>query len=115
MNTATYLLKLQPNQDLTDGIEAYLRAAGIKAVLIVDAVGSLVNAVLEKDGIQTHVTGPGLEVAGLSGTVLIEGTSSLYGYVCHTDMTVSEGFLVQGRNAVGVTFEIILQELDCSA
>ena len=103
------LLKLQPNQDITEALEAAVRQAGLGSARIVAAVGSLVEGVLLRGGAVEIVTGPAIEVAALSGEVIAAGGSQLHGYLCREDTAVVEGPLVRGRNAVGVTFELLLE------
>lgn len=110
MTGRTILLKLQPNQDVTEALEAAVRAAGMSSARICGAVGSLVEAVIEQHGKQTKVSGPGLEVAGLSGIVSACGDTVLEGYVCRPDTGLEHGRFLRGMNAVGVTFELVLEE-----
>lgn len=104
------ILKLQPNQDITEALEAAVRDADMAGARIRGAVGSLVEAVLERDGKLVKISGPGLEVAGLSGEIAVAGGSTLTGYVCRPDTRAENGSFVRGMNAVGVTFEIVLEE-----
>lgn len=110
MTRRRILVKLQPNQDVTEALEAAVRAAGLPAAKICGAVGSLVEAVIEQDGVRTKVSGPGLEVAGLSGVIAASGDSQLAGFVCRPNTGVERGIFVRGMNAVGVTFELLLEE-----
>lgn len=103
------LLKLQPNQDLTEGLEAAVAEAGFAKARIVSAVGSLVEGVLETGAEPAVVDGPGLEVAALSGDVFADGRTTLHAYICQQNTQVVAGQLVRGRNAVGVTFEVLLE------
>ena len=103
------LLKLQPNQDVTEALEAAVRRAGMHRARIVAAVGSLVEGVLLRDDGVEVVAGPGIEVAALTGEVIAAGGSRLHGYLCREDTGVVEGMLARGRNAVGVTFELLLE------
>lgn len=106
------LLKLQPNQDITEGLEAAVADLGITRARIVVAVGSLVEGVLYRNGTMETVTGPAVEVAALTGRIDTKGTSMLHGYLCRQDTNVVEGHLVRGRNAVGVTFELLVEACD---
>lgn len=104
-----FLLKLQPNQDVTEALENAVRVRGMAQARIVAAVGSLVEGTLWRDGIIHRVPGPGIEVAALSGDVFSAGGSRLHGYLCREDTVIVEGLLQPGLNAVGVTFEVLLQ------
>jgi predicted DNA-binding protein with PD1-like motif len=105
------LLKLQPNQDVTEALERAIRDAGMTTARICGAVGSLVEAIIEQDGVQTKISGPGVEVAGLSGRIDTRGRSHLEGFVCRPNTGLEYGRFVRGMNAVGVTFELALEEI----
>ena len=122
MREQTRLIKLQPNQDVTEALETVCKALGGRTLEIIAAVGSLNEAVLVDElGRQTRVTGPGLEVAGLSGTVHSAGAAAsdtapgtapgtlppLHATICGSDCTAAAGYLVRGENAICVTFEIV--------
>lgn len=106
------LLKLQPNQDVTEGLEAAIAAFGMRRARIVAAVGSLVEGVIRRGEEVEIVAGPGIEVAALSGEVHAGGGSRLYGFMICRNTDVIEGELVRGRNAVGITFELLLEASD---
>lgn len=106
------LVKLQPNQDVTHGLEAAIAAAGVSRARIVAAVGSLVEGVLHRDGGVEIVPGPAIEVAALTGELDAAGGSRLHAYLCQQDAQVMSGELVRGRNAVAVTFELLLEVCD---
>ena len=106
------LLKLQPNQDVTEGLEAAARDAGMARARICGAVGSLVEAVVLRGDAHVHMPGPGLEIGGLSGIVDAGGGSSLSGFICGTDTRTQYGRFARGRNAVGITFEVVLEGLE---
>ena len=104
------LVKLQPNQDVTEALEAVVADAGMSRGRIVAAVGRLVEGVIRcGDGVAI-VAGPGLEIAALSGDIIPGGGTRLHGFVCQQDTSVIEGELVRGRNAVGVTFELLIED-----
>jgi predicted DNA-binding protein with PD1-like motif len=105
------LLKLQPNQDVTEALESVIRDAGMVAARICGAVGSLVEAIIEQDGALTKISGPGLEVAGLAGQIKADGSSVLSGFVCRPETGLEYGRFVRGMNAVGVTFELAVEEI----
>lgn len=104
------LLKLQPNQDVTHGLERAVRDAGMARARVVGAVGSLVEGVLVRGAGVERIAGPAIEVASLTGRVLAGGGSRLHGYLCCSDTSVAVGILAPGRNAVAVTFELLLEE-----
>jgi uncharacterized protein len=105
----TVLVKLQPNQDVTQALETAVRDVGMTSARIRGAVGSLVEAVIEQNGVLTKITGPGLEVAGLSGVINPCGSSRLCGYICRPDTSTEFGVFVRGMNAVGITFELVIE------
>ena len=108
------LLKLQPNQDVIEGLEAAIAAIGMRRARIVAAVGSLVEGVIGRAGEDEIeiVEGPGIEIAALTGNVHVDGTSRLHGFMIRQNTDVVAGELVRGRNAVGVTFELLLEASD---
>lgn len=106
------LLKLQPNQDVTEGLEAAIASVGVRQARIMAAVGSLVEGVIHRGTDVEIVEGPAIEVAALSGEVHVDGTSRLHGFMICQNTDVMEGELVRGRNAVGVTFELLLEARD---
>lgn len=106
------LMKLQPNQDVTEGLEAAIAAIGMRRARIVAAVGSLVEGVIGRAGEIEIVEGPGIEIAALTGDVHVDGTSRLHGFMIRQNTDVVAGELVRGRNAVGVTFELLLEASD---
>jgi len=105
------IVKLQPNQDVTEALERAIYDAGMTAATVCGAVGSLVEAIIERDGVLAKISGPGLEVAGLAGRIEADGNSLLSGFVCRPDTGLEFGVLVRGMNAVGVTFELALEEI----
>jgi predicted DNA-binding protein with PD1-like motif len=87
-----------------------VRDAGMTCATIVGAVGSVVEGVLQHVESIERVSGPGIEVASLSGLVFAAGGSRLHGYFCCSDTSVAAGILAPGLNAVAVTFELLLTE-----
>ena len=113
------LIKLQPNQDLYSGLETACHNAGIRAALILSGVGSLNDAWFrsmgdERESALQCVTGPGLELAGVTGEVNVEengaGASTMTGWITRPDGSVSGGVLVRDRNIVCITFEFTIME-----
>jgi len=102
------LVKLQPNQDVTQALEQAARDCGFASARILGAVGSVVEAVLDRDGEEVRIAGPGQEIAALSGEIRPAGGSRLSGYVCCMDASVFGGTFAYGRNAVGITFEVLM-------
>lgn len=109
MKSTFLLVKLQPNQDVTQALEGIAREYGFKTARILASVGSLVESVIDRDDERVRISGPGQEIAGLSGKIDPAGGSKLSGYVCCMDSTVVPGVFVHGLNAVGVTFEVLLE------
>lgn len=108
----TFLLKLQPNQDVVEALERAVADVGLRRARIVAAVGSLVEGVIRRSGGVELVPGPAIEVAALTGDICVEGKSRLHGYMIRQDTEVVAGELVRGCNAVGVTFELLLTGID---
>ena len=63
------ILRLRPNQDLTEGVEAACRDLGLAWAVIRAGIGSLNDAHFDSGGRQVGVTGPGLEILTLSGEI----------------------------------------------
>jgi predicted DNA-binding protein with PD1-like motif len=108
MTDSVLLVKLQPNQDITEALETVVRDHGFRTARILGSVGSFVEAVVHRDGEYVRVAPLGQEIAGLSGDIDAAGGSRLSGYVCRADTSVVPGFFARGLNAVGVTFELLL-------
>lgn len=111
MSGKAVLVKLAPNQDVTLALEAAARQAGFAGAVIRTAVGSLVEGVFVEMGSTISVPGPGIEVAALQGEIDPHGRRSrLHAHLCLADAQVASGQLARGLNAVGVTFEVLLEE-----
>lgn len=110
MSTPAILLKLQPNQDITMALEEAVAIAGLRRASILAAVGSLTRGVIIRSNGFEIVEGPAIEVAALTGTVAVDGSSQLYGYLCCDDASVVDGPLARGLNGIAVTFEILLHD-----
>ena len=107
-------LRLRPNQDLVEGIEAFCREAQLQRAVLRGAVGSLNDAVLETAGRQQVVKGPGLEIFIVGGEVAPDRSGQprarLNGAVCDSEGRVTGGRFVAGRNIICITAELLLQE-----
>ena len=107
-------LRLRPNEDLVEAIEAFCREAKLQRAVLRSAVGSLNDAVLEIAGRQQEVKGPGLEIFIASGEVAADPSgrprARLSGAVCDSEGRVTGGRFVSGRNFVCITAELLLQE-----
>lgn len=112
------LIRLRPNQDLVEGVEAACAEHGIAHAVVRSAVGSLVDATLGygEGGEASLVTveGPGVEILTLSGEVYpdAEGRprAGLRGTISEPDARVYGGAFVRGGNAICITLELVLQE-----
>ncbi len=108
------VLRLRPNQDLTEALEAACTEIGIERAVVRSAIGSLNDANFEAGGQRLVVAGPGLEILTLTGELRpdAEGRSraSLSGAVCDSEGRVKGGRFVPGRNAICITVEMVLQE-----
>lgn len=111
-------LRLRPNEDLSQAIEAACAEHGIANALVRSCVGSLTDAVLahQTDGTEreTVVKGPGLEIALLNGEIRPgkdgQPHVDLRGLVCDREGRASAGRFVHGKNPICITIELVLQE-----
>jgi predicted DNA-binding protein with PD1-like motif len=112
------LIRLKPNEDLVEGLEAACAEAGITAAVVRSAVGSLVDAVLgygsgESAGV-TSVEGPGIEILTLTGELLPgpdgKPRALLSGSVSDPEARVYGGTFLRGANPICITLELVLQE-----
>lgn len=114
-------LRLRPNEDLSQAIEAACAEHGITHALVRSCVGSLTDAVLvhqtggtEGTERETLVQGPGLEIALLNGEIRPgkdgRPRADLRGLVCDQDGRAIAGRFLHGRNPICITIELVLQE-----
>jgi uncharacterized protein len=111
----TFFVRLRPNIDLVEGVEAACREAGIANAVLRGALGSVNHAVLESaSGRRQVVDQPGLEILVLKGAVSTgpDGTlaAELAGAVADEAGTVHAGRFRRGENLVCVTAEICVEE-----
>ena len=108
------VLRLRPNQDLTEALEAACAETGIERAVVRAAIGSLNDAHFEAGEKHLVVAGPGLEILTLTGEVRpdAEGRprASLSGSVCDSEGRVKGGRFLPGQNAICITVEMVLQE-----
>lgn len=107
--------RIAPNEDLVQSVEKLCLAQGFRNAFVRGALGSLVDACLEKaDGSCLVVRGPAAEVVSLAGEVRAQPDGSLKaaltGVVADTDGHVYGGPFVAGANPVCVTMEVTLEE-----
>ncbi len=112
------LIRLKPNQDLVEGVEAACAEAGLAYAMVRSAVGSLVDGVLgygagDSRGLVT-VAGPGIEILTLGGEVRPDGDgrprAHLAGTISDSDARVYGGTFLRGQNTICITLELVLQE-----
>ncbi|MGP1254419.1 MAG: PCC domain-containing protein [Kiloniellales bacterium] len=112
------VVRLKPNQDLVEGIEAAAAEAGIACGVVRAAVGSLVDAALgygeaENTSIVT-VEGPGIEILTLAGELRPDengrARALLQGTISDADAKVYGGTFLRGANPICITLELVLQE-----
>jgi uncharacterized protein len=104
-------LRIEPGEDLRNGLEAFVRGRGIGAAFVSTGIGSLSVAVLRMAGAKESIQldGP-LEILSLAGTAGPEGA--------HLHMAVSDSRgLVRGGHVcrgcrIRTTAEIVLGEID---
>lgn len=110
------VVRLRPNQDLVEGVEAACREHGLGNAVVRSAVGSLVDAALGFGaGAQRRdVPGPGIEILTLAGEVRPHpaGTprAELCGTVSDPAGQVHGGIFLRGQNPICITLELVLQE-----
>ncbi len=108
-------LRLRPNQDLVEAVEAACREYGIEQGLIRCALGSLTDASFDYgEGGHSFVEGPGLEIVSMAGD-LRRGPDglprvALSGSVADRDGRVFGGLFRRGENPICITVELVLQE-----
>ncbi|WP_398494575.1 PPC domain-containing DNA-binding protein [Variovorax sp.] len=107
--------RIGPNEDLMQGVEKLCVAQGFRHAFVRGALGSLIDACLERpDGACQVIRGPAIEVVSLAGEVRRQPDgslrSALTGVVADTEGRVYGGPFVAGANTVCVTFEITLEE-----
>ena len=110
------LIRLKPNQDLVEGVEAACVEAGLAHGMVRSAVGSLVDGVLGYGDSRGKVTveGPGIEILTLGGEVRPDETGRLQAHLTGTisdaDAQVYGGTFLRGQNTICITLELVLQE-----
>ncbi|MDQ0586435.1 PPC domain-containing DNA-binding protein [Variovorax paradoxus] len=107
--------RIAPNEDLVSSIEKLCLAEGFGNAFVRGALGSLVDACLERaDGSCQVIRGPAAEIVSLAGEVRSQPDGSLRaaltGVVADTQGHLYGGPFVAGANAVCVTFEVTLEE-----
>lgn len=107
--------RIAPNEDLIQSVEKLCLAEGFRNAFVRGALGSLVDACLQRlDGSCQVVRGPAVEIVSLAGEVRSQPDGSLQaalsGVVSDTDGKVYGGPFVAGANPVCVTFEVTLEE-----
>jgi predicted DNA-binding protein with PD1-like motif len=107
--------RIAPNEDLVSSVEKLCLAEGFGHAFVRGALGSLVDACLERaDGSCQMIRGPAAEIVSLAGEVRSQPDGSLRaaltGVVADTHGHLYGGPFVAGANAVCVTFEVTLEE-----
>jgi predicted DNA-binding protein with PD1-like motif len=104
------VIRLKPNQDLVEGVEAAAAAEGIRDAVVRTAVGSLVDAALGFGADKrVEVAGPGVEILTLGGR-LVGGAADLRGTISDSSARVYGGRFLKGGNPICITLELVLQE-----
>lgn len=115
---AVLLVRLRPNQDLTEGVERACAQAGWRHAVVRSAVGSLNDPVLEigapEETRRMEVAGTGVEILTLQGEVR-PGSSgapraTLQGTVADTKAKVHGGRFRRGECGICITLELVLQQ-----
>lgn len=107
--------RIGPNEDLVQGLEKLCLAEGFENAFVRGALGSLVDACLDRaDGQYLSVRGPAVEIVSLAGEVRStpdgEIVAALSGVVADPQGQVYGGRFVAGCNTVCMTFEVMLEE-----
>ena len=111
-------IRLKPNQDLVEGVEAVAKEAGFHHAVVRSAVGSLIDAALaygdRSSPSLTTVEGPGIEILTLAGELRPgpdgRPRARLSGTVADPDAKVYGGHFLRGANPICITLEMVLQE-----
>lgn len=108
------LVRLRPNQDLSEGVEAACAENGMERAVVRSAIGSLNDASFDAGGRGVLVEGPGLEILTMTGEVApgADGRprAALSGTVCDSEGQVRGGRFRRGENSICITLELVLQE-----
>ncbi len=107
--------RIAPNEDLVKAVEKLCLVAEFKNAFVRGALGSLIDASLEKgDGQTIQVSGPAVEIVSLAGEVrsLDDGSvkAELTGVIADPEGNVSGGFFIAGANPICMTLEVTLEE-----
>ncbi|MDX1710288.1 MAG: PPC domain-containing DNA-binding protein [Rhodovibrionaceae bacterium] len=113
-----FAIRLKPNEDLVEGVEAAAAELGVDHAVVRSAVGSLVDAALgygQGDSrAVTMIEGPGVEILTLAGELRPgrDGAprANLRGTVSDSDAKVYGGLFLRGANPICITLELVLQE-----
>lgn len=108
------VVRIRPNEDLVEAVEAACREHRLYHAVVRSAVGSLVDAALEAGGHRLEIAGPGIEILTLSGEVRSERPgeprADLRGTIADGQARVYGGRFARGANPVCITIEMVLQE-----
>jgi predicted DNA-binding protein with PD1-like motif len=108
--TRTFPLRLRPGQDLRECLERLARVRGVRAGIVLSAVGSLEDPNIRFAGAERAVTlGGCFEIVSLAGTVCREGAH------LHIAVADADGRVLGGHVAFGcriyTTAELVISEL----
>ena len=108
------VVRIRPNEDLVEAVEAACREHRLSHAIVRSAVGSLVDAALEAGDRTLEIAGPGIEILTLAGEVRSERPdeprADLRGTIADGDARVYGGRFARGTNPVCITIEMVLQE-----
>ena len=115
------VLRLRPNQDLVEGLEAACRDYGIGHGLVRSALGSLTDASFalggeggDEEEEAAFVAGPGLEIVSVAGDIRPDAERAprveLSGSVADGEGRVHGGRFRRGANPICITMELVIQE-----
>ncbi len=101
-----HALRLRPNQDLAEALEAYCAARGIAVAALHGGVGSIIGARFA-DG---SVVEPFATEMFLAGGRVESGIAGVEAGLVDLTGAVARGWLLRGDNPVLMTLEVVLEE-----
>ena len=110
-----FFVRLRPNIDLVEGLEAACAENGLAHAVLRGSIGSVNYAVLETgDGTTRLVDQPGLEILSLKGVVEPGPDGSpralVTGSMADEAGTIHAGRFRRGENPICITAEVCLEE-----
>lgn len=101
------IARVRPNEDIVVAVETVARLHGLRDAVVRGSLGSLVGACFTSG---TEVPGDATEVLVTEGLVR-DGTAMLDLLVVDSEGNVHRGTMERGRNAVCITFDLVLEPI----